>query len=316
MMLSGKHLVVTAAAVLSFLSLYGASDFIIRSDVPLVLLDVSVQDRSGGFVSGLTKENFHVFENGHAQPISVFAGEDVPVTVGILLDESFSMTPKRAQALTAAMTFIQESNPHDEIFVIHFNDTVKFGLPEDTAFTDNRQQLRSALFGVVPQGKTALYDAVEQGLDHLKAGRRDKKTLILISDGGDNASSHSRQDMISKVESSLATIYTIGLFDADAPDRDPGILKRLAKISGGEAYFPPEPSGMVAVCRRIAKDIRARYTIGYPPLSVNGRDTWRHVRVEVSAPNRGKLIARTRSGYRYAGTPELRAEPETGARRQ
>src|SRR6478672_10045342 len=181
---TGKRIMIAAAAVLSFLSLYAASDFIIRSDVPLVLLDVSVQDRSGGFVSGLSKENFHIFENGHAQPVKVFAGEDVPVTVGILMDESFSMTPKRAQALTAAMTFIAESNPNDEVFVIHFNDSVKFGLPKDVPFSDNRQQLRAALFGQMPQGKTALYDAVETGLDHLKSGRRDKKTLIVISDGG------------------------------------------------------------------------------------------------------------------------------------
>src|ERR1051326_9179535 len=253
MMLSGKHLVVTAAAVLSFLSLYGASDFIIRSDVPLVLLDISVQDRSGGFVSGLTKENFHVFENGHAQPISVFAGEDVPVTIGILLDESFSMTPKRAEALTAAMTFIHESNPHDEVFVLHFNDRLKFGLPKNIPFTDDRRMLRDALFGEIPQGKTALYDAVEAGLDHLRLGRRDKKALIVISDGGDNASHATRQEMLAKVESSLATIYTIGLFDVDAPDRDPKILKQLAKISGGVVYFPPQPSEMVSVCRRIAK---------------------------------------------------------------
>jgi Ca-activated chloride channel homolog len=260
---------------------------------------VSVQDRAGGFVSGLTKDNFHIFENGRPQPIRVFAGEDVPVTVGILVDESFSMTPKRAQALTAAMTLIQESNPHDEVFVVHFNDRVKFGLPRETPFSDNRQQLRAALFGEVPQGKTALYDAVETGLEHLALGRRDKKALILISDGGDNASTHTRQDMLAKVESSLATIYTVGLFDADAPDRDPGILKRLAKISGGESYFPADAGGMVPVCRRIAKDIRARYTLGYPPPSANGKEMWRHVRVEVAAPDRGKLVARTRSGYRY-----------------
>jgi VWFA-related protein len=290
---------ILAGAGMSLFRSAADRDFVIHSDVPLVLLDVSVQDRAGGFVSGLKRENFHVFENGRPQQLSAFAGEDVPVTVGILVDESFSMTPKRAQALTAAMTFIQESNPKDEVFVVHFNDSVKFGLPQNVSFSDNRRQLRDALFGVVPQGRTALYDAVSKGLDHLALGRRDKKTLIVISDGGDNASKMTRQEMLTKVESSLATIYTVGLFDPDAPDRDPGILKRLSRISGGVAYFPPQPSEMVGVCQRIAKDIRARYTIGYPPAAVNGKDSWRHIRVEVSAPGRGKLVARTRSGYRY-----------------
>src|SRR5262249_55979741 len=153
---------------------------------------------------GLTRDNFRIFENGRPQQISAFTGQDVPVTVGILVDESFSMTPKRAQAVTAAMTFIQESNPRDEVFVLHFNDSVKFGLQHNLRFSDNRQQLRNALFGVIPQGKTALYDAVEAGLDHLAMGRREKKTLVLISDGKDNASQATRADMLAKVESSLA----------------------------------------------------------------------------------------------------------------
>src|SRR5215467_14561037 len=116
-----------AGAGLSFLLLASDSDYVIHSDVPLVLLDVSVRDRAGGFVSGLNKANFHIYENGRQQPLTVFVGEDVPVTVGILVDESFSMTPKQAQALTAAMTFIHESNPQDEVFVVHFNDRVRFG---------------------------------------------------------------------------------------------------------------------------------------------------------------------------------------------
>jgi Ca-activated chloride channel family protein len=277
----------------------GQSDFTIRSDVRLVLLDVSVKDREGGFVSGLSKENFSVFENGRPQPITVFANGDVPVTAGILVDESFSMRPKRDDVLTAAQTFIEESNPHDEIFVLNFNDRVTRGLPEPTLFSDNIQQLRSALQQGVPQGKTALNDAVVAGLKQLELGRRDKKTLIVISDGGDNASLHKRPEMLNMVEKSTATIYTIGLYDADDPDRDPGILKELARISGGEAYFPKDPSGMVPVCRRIAKDIRSRYTIGYLPPAENGAGSMRHIRVRVSAPGRARLIARTRTSYRY-----------------
>lgn len=277
-------------------------DFTIRSDVRLVLLDVSVSDRRGSSVSRLSKENFQVLENGRPQRISIFAKEDLPVTVGILVDESFSMTPKRNEVLTAAQTFIEESNPHDEVFVLNFNDRVTRGLPEPMLFSDDIQQLRSALHRGVPQGKTALYDAIAAGLEQLKLGRRDKKTLIAISDGGDNASRHKRGEVVDLVERSASTVYTIGLYDREDPDRDPGLLKSLARISGGEAYFPASAAGMVPVCRRIANDIRARYTIGYLPPAQNGAGSLRHIRVRVTAPGRTGLTARTRSIYRYEET--------------
>jgi len=273
------------------------NDFVLHSQVRLVLLDVSVKDSKGGFVSGLSKENFSVFENGRPQNIKVFANDDVPVTLGILVDQSRSMAPKRIQVLVAAEIFVQESNPQDEIFVLHFNDNVKRGLPDDMLFSDNIEQLRSALRKGVPEGKTALNDAVVAGLEQLELGRRDKKTLVVISDGGDNASVHNRLEMLKMVESNIATIYSIGLFDPEDPDRDPGILRHLAKISGGEAYLPSDPSEMVPVCRRIAKDIRTRYTIGYAPPAANG--ALRHIQVRASAPGHGSLLIRTRTSYRY-----------------
>jgi Ca-activated chloride channel family protein len=273
-------------------------DFVIRSEVRLVLLDVSVKDPAGGFVSGLSKDNFAVFENGAAQPITVFAAGDVPVTVGILVDESRSMTPKRADVLSAAETFIVESNRKDEVFVLNFNDSVKRGLPDGVVFSDHLEQLRSALYRGFPQGRTALNDAVADGLKQLELGRRDKKALVVISDGGDNASRHARREILDMVDRNIATIYTIGLFDAGDPDWNPGLLKQLAGISGGEAHFPTDPEGMVAACRGIAKEIRTRYTMGYPPPARNG-GSLRHIRVGVSAPGRSRLIARTRERYRY-----------------
>ena len=273
--------------------------FTLRSEVRLVLLDVSVKDQRGSIVSGLSKENFSVLENGRPQPIAVFDHDDLPVTVGILVDESRSMTPKRSEVLTAAETFIEQSNRRDEIFVLSFNDSVVPGLPRNTLFSDNIQQLRSALHRGAPEGKTALNDAVVDGLRQLELGRQDKKTLVLISDGGDNASKHSRRDMLQMVERSIATIYTVGLFEPDSPDRDPSLLRQLAKISGGEVYFPDSPSEMVPVCRRIAKDIRTRYTIGYSPSAGNGKESLRHIQVHASAPGHGRLVVRTRSSYRY-----------------
>jgi len=271
----------------------------LRSDVRLVLLDVSVKDSKAGFVLGLSKENFTIVENGRLQRITVFDRDDVPVTVGILVDESRSMTPKRSEVLTAAETFIEESNRQDEIFVLNFNDSVVPGLPHNMLFSDNIQQLRSALHRGVPDGKTALHDAVVAGLKQLELGKRDKKTLVVISDGGDNASKHNRRDMLAMVESSIATIYTIGLFEADDPDRDPGVLRQLAKVSGGESYFPSSPSAMASICRLIAKEIRTRYTIGYLPPADNGGGPFRNVNVRVSAPGHGRLFVRTRGSYRY-----------------
>jgi Ca-activated chloride channel homolog len=302
---AARNLIVASAVSFLLPGLLAASpvedqpDYTIRSDVRLVLLDVSVKDREGGFVSGLSRDNFTVSENGRPQPITAFAHDDIPVTVGILVDESFSMTPKRVAVLTAAQTFIEESNPHDEVFVLNFNDKVRRGLPDRVLFSDNVLQLRSALHRGIPEGKTALNDAIVAGLNQLELGRRDKKTLVVISDGGDNASEHKRGEMLDMVERSVATIYTIGLYDADDADRDPGILRELAKISGGEAYFPESPPGMIPVCRRIAKDIRTRYTIGYIPQVENGPGSVRHIRVRVKTQDHRKLSVRTRSSYSY-----------------
>ena len=297
-----KNLIAASAGSLVARPLFADSDQdsnILRSETRLVLLEVSVKDSRGGFVSGLSKENFDIFENGRPQPVTIFDHGDPPITVGILVDESRSMAPKRPAVLTAALTFIAESNPKDEVFVLNFNDDVTPGLESPVLFSDNLEELRAALFRGVSQGRTALYDAVVAGLAQLQLGKREKKTLVLISDGGDNTSKHTRHETLDQVERSTATIYTIGLFDADDPDRDPGILRQLAKISGGEAYFPASPAEMVPTCHRIARDIRACYTLGYvPPAGTSAHDI-RNIRVNASANGHVKLITRTRSSYRY-----------------
>jgi len=273
-----------------------ANEYTILTESRLVLLDVSVQKSGGGRVGGLEKDNFQVFDNGKAMPISVFANHDVPVTVGILVDESLSMRRKRADVIAAARAFIGASNPKDEVFVVNFNENVKFGLPPDMPFSDNIKQLRTALDRGQAQGRTALYDAVIAGLKHLEQGRRDKKTLIVISDGGDNASKATRQQMLDEVSRNFATVYTIGIFDEDSSEKDPSILAKLAKMTGGISYFPATLEGMLPVCWSIAADIRTRYTIGYgPPETETGK---RHkVRVVASAPGMGSLKVRTRTGY-------------------
>jgi VWFA-related protein len=278
--------------------------FVIRSDVNLVLLDVSVKDHDGRIVTGLSQERFRVFENGIAQRITVFANDDVPVTVGILVDESRSMLPNRAEVIAAAEAFIESSNPQDEVFVLNFNDRVSRGLPEGVLFSSDIGQLRAALDRGSPRGKTALHDAVIAGLALLEQGRRGKKALTVISDGGDTASRSSRGEMLNHVEKSIATVYAVGLFAPDGSEEDPGLLRQIAKISGGLAYFPASVAGLAGVCREMAADIRSRYTLGYAPKSINGWGSLRRIQVTATGPNQAKLTARTRTSYHYQEPPD------------
>ncbi len=273
-------------------------NFTIQTTSRLVLLDVSVKDGSGGFVSGLTKDNFKVFENGKLEQINQFSNADNPVTVGIAVDESGSMRPKRPQVITAAWIFIQASNPMDEIFVVNFNEKPRLGLPDDVLFSDNPKQLRAALWQGNPEGRTALYDAIEMSLHQLEFARQAKKTLVVISDGGDNHSTHTQQEVMQDVLSSLTTIYTVGIYDEDDPERNEGVLKSLAQVSGGVFFHPKSLEEIVPICRQIAKDIRARYTIGYIP-SVEGKMV-RHIKVEASSADHPKMIVRTRTKYVFS----------------
>jgi len=271
-------------------------DFKISATVDLVVLDVSVKDKQGGFVSGLNKDDFRVFENGKLQTITQFSNKDQPVTVGLVVDNSGSMAPKRPQVVTAALVFVGASNPLDEMFVLHFNDKVEHGLPDLVLFSDDIQQLRAALWRGPAAGRTALYDAVLAGLHQLDMGRQAKKTLIVISDGGDNISKHTFRDVMDAVLASRATIYTVGIFDQDDPDRNPDVLKKLAQVSGGVAYFPENLDAVLGICRQIAKDIRSRYTLAYAPQDLNHPGA-KHIKVEAVSPDRGKLSARTRTSY-------------------
>ena len=275
-----------------------AQEFTIQTTSRPVLLDVSVKDAAGGFVSGLTKDQFKVFENGKPQEISQFANSDIPVTAGIAVDQSGSMRPKRAQVVTAALVFIQASNPMDEMFVVNFNEKPRRGLPDDVLFSDNVQQLRSALWQGDPEGRTALYDAIEMSLRQLEFGRQAKKTLVVISDGGDNHSKHTFQEVMKDVLSSLVTIYTVGIYDEDDPERNEGVLKNLAHVSGGVFYHPQALEDIVPICRQIAKDIRTRYTIGYVPNAEGKME--RHIKVQAFSPDHPKLIVRTRTSYVFS----------------
>jgi len=274
------------------------NEFTLSTDVDLVILDAGVKDTRGGYVSGLLKENFRVYENGKLQTISHFSNADIPVTVGLVMDNSGSMFSKRDEVSAAALSLVHASNPQDEVFVVNFNDSVRRGLPGDVLFTDNTDMLRGALLNGIPGGRTALYDALAYSLQYLEKGKMDKKTLVVVSDGGDTASVIGFAEVMRRVQQSRATIYTIGIFDDEDADRNPDVLRKLASVSGGE-YFQLEKLEEIApVCRKIASDIRTRYTIAYNPHGVESRDPVHSIKVTASEPSHKKLMVRTRTRYR------------------
>jgi VWFA-related protein len=286
--------------------------FKFSASAKLVLLDVSVKDPNGGAISGLETSNFRVYEDGKLQRITHFAHDDVPVTVGLIIDTSGSMRRKYREVATAAMVFIRASNRDDDVFVVNFSDGVRFGLPGNIAFTDDIERLRAALSRGIPAGRTALNDAVVFSLSHLERGKREKKALVLVSDGGDNNSSHRSEDMMKIVRESRATIYAIGVYDADDPDRNPRMLERLSHVSGGEAFLDVQLSDVSGICRRIASDIRTRYTIGYVPVQAGEGDSLRKIKVVASQSGGPKLLVHTRTSYLLPASPEASVPATSG----
>jgi VWFA-related protein len=273
----------------------------------MVVLTATVRNHKGTPVSGLDKNDFQVYEDGVPQQIKYFSHEDIPVTVGLVVDNSGSMRPKRPEVIAAALAFVHSSNPQDQMFVVNFNEHVSFGLPGSTPFTDQAEPLRVALSRINADGQTALYDAVAAALEHLKAGNRDKKVLIVISDGADNVSKHNLAQIMDMAARSDAIIYTVGLFDPDDPDKNPRVLKQLAKATGGEAFLPESLEEVVPICERIAHDIRNQYTIAYVPTNGNQDGTFRAIQMKSEAPGRGRLVVRTRTGYNAPLRAQLNA---------
>ncbi|MGA2270760.1 MAG: VWA domain-containing protein [Bryobacteraceae bacterium] len=273
-------------------------------DVALVVLHATVSDRQGGFVSDLGERDFEVYEDGVPQSIRLFRNEDIPVTVGLVVDHSTSMRPKLAEVTAAARAFVRSSNREDEMFVVNFNERVSLGLPGAIRFTDSTAELGDAIAATPTGGQTALYDAIAKGLEGLQTGSRDKKVLIVVSDGGDNVSAHSLAEVMKLAGLSSAVIYTVGIFQEEDPDRNPGVLKRLAQATGGEAFFPGQIGDVVAICERIARDIRHQYTIGYVPINLAHDGAYHAIRVLARAQgHHDKLSVRTRTGYIASGEP-------------
>jgi VWFA-related protein len=274
-----------------------ADPYTIRRNADLVVLEATVRDHKGAPVSGLSKENFQVYEDGVLQQIESFSHEDIPVTVGLVVDSSGSMRPKRPDVIAAALAFVHSSNPTDQVFVVNFNEHVSVGLPANMPFTNDAAQLETALSRNVITGMTALYDAIAVALDQLRRGKWDKKVLIVLSDGGDNASKHSLAQIMAMVNQSNALVYTIGIFDETDEDRNPHVLKQLSRASGGEAFFPKSLQGILPICEQIAHDIRSQYTITFIPTNKK-QGTYRTIDVKARETSGGRrLSVITRAGY-------------------
>ncbi len=272
-------------------------DFHIAVNVDLVTLQATVSDRKGRLVPDLSERNFQVYEDGVRQSVRVFRHEDIPVTVGIVVDHSASMGPKLSHVIEAARAFARSSNQHDQLFVVNFNERVSMGLPADESFTDRPDEIDRAILKTRATGKTALYDAIDRALDRLKGGASEKKALIVISDGGDNASALGLPEVLKKAEESTAAIYTLGIFDEEDADQNPDVLRRLARSTGGEAFFPRHLDEVAAICESIARDIRHQYMLGYVSTNVVRTGAYRKIRVSAEADGYGGLRVRTRSGY-------------------
>jgi Ca-activated chloride channel family protein len=287
-------------------------DYVISVETELVVLHVTVTDKNGKPVADLKQNEFRVFEDKVEQQLKVFKREDIPVAVGILVDNSGSMRDKRKGVNAAAMKFVKSSNPADEVFIVNFNEEAFL----DADFTGNPVLLEDALEKIDARGGTAYYDAIDMSLDHLKEkATLDKRVLIAITDGEDNASKTTLEQLVQKVGRSNVMIYTAALLgseDKRAARRAKRALQAISKASGGSAFFPRNPAEVDEMASIIADDIRNQYVLAYTPTNTAKDGTFRRVEVRINAPKRGKLIVRTRSGYYAAGGSSATPASATG----
>ncbi len=271
--------------------------FRLSVDVEMVVLQATVHTKKGNFVNGLRQNSFQLFEDNKLQTLKLFRHSDSPVAVGLIVDNSGSMRRKHAAVLAAAKAFTRSSNQKDELFVVNFNEQVILGLPHTRLYSADSRELARALPATVGGGKTALYDALEVGLQRVRELKQDKKALIVITDGGDNASTHTVAQVMNDFMAADVMIYTIGLFDKNDLDSNPGVLNQMAEATGGQSFYPKKPAQAVSSCKLIAKTIRSQYTLGYSPTDTSHNGAFRTLQLKVTSPRRVPLVARTRSGY-------------------
>jgi VWFA-related protein len=272
--------------------------FVITKQVEEVVLHATAMDDKNHLITTLDKGAFSVFENNQPQTITSFRHEDVPVAMGIVIDNSGSMREKRDKVNKAALNLVRSSNPQDQVFVVNFNDEYYL----DQAFTSDINKLREALEKVEARGGTALYDAIVASSDYMKKNARlQKKVLFVVTDGEDNASRESLEEAVRRLqEENGPTVYAIGLLGEEKARRARRALETIAQRTGGIAFLPRTLDEVDEISRTVAHDIRNQYTIGYKPSTPKSAGGYRAIRVEAHAKGYNKLVVRTRSGY-YPG---------------
>ncbi len=280
--------------------------FVFRKQVDEVVLHATVVDDKQRIVTSLDKGDFNVYENGSPQTITSFRHEDIPVAMGIVVDNSGSMREKRQKVNAAALNLVRASNSNDEVFIVNFND--EYYLDQD--FTSNINKLKAGLEKIETRGGTALYDAVVASADHLKKeGKLEKKVIFVVTDGEDNESAETLEQAVRRLQGDGGpTVYAIGILEGEEhPKHAKRALQIMSERTGGLAFFPKTLDEVDAISRSVAHDIRTQYTIGYKPTTPKNQGGYRQVKVDARSRSYGKLTVRTKSGY-YAG-----AEPASGA---
>jgi len=301
-------LALAPAVVISMGALWAQKDqAVFRTDTREVVCHTTVVDKNGHLITNLGQEAFTVYENGVQQPIKVFRREDVPVSLGLIIDNSGSMRDKRAKVESAALTLVKDSNPEDEVFIVNFNDEAFLDNPHGKSFTSDIKEMEEALTRIDSRGGTAMRTAIRMSIDHLKEkAHKDKKVLVTVTDGNDNASAITLENLVKASQQSEVLIYGIGLLGEEErreAQRAQRALKALASATGGDVYFPKDTSEVEKIAHQVARDIRNQYTIAYSPTNTAMDGTFRQIKITVKAT--GNPTVRTRSGY-YA-TPDQAA---------
>ena len=271
------------------------------SETKLVILPVTVSDKNGKLVPNLPQSAFKVLENGAEQPIKIFRREDVPVSLGIIIDNSGSMRDKRVKVETASADLVKNSNPQDEVFVVNFNDEAFLDVP----FTNDIKKLEQGLARIDSRGGTAMRDAISMSIDYMKeTGKKEKKVLLVVTDGNDTASTGTLEKVVAKAQRSEILVYAIGLLNEEErreAKKAKRALDEMTTASGGLSYYPKDLTDVDKIALQVAHEIRNQYTIGYTPTLQALDGSFRSIKVMVSGAGRSALV-RTRTGY-YA-TPE------------
>lgn len=271
----------------------------ININVEMALVNVTVADRQGHTVDGLDKQNFKIYEDGVEQKISAFSSEDVPISIGVLFDVSGSMANKIDRARGAAIEFLRAANPRDEFFLVSFNDHAEL----TSQFTPSIEELQSRIMFASPEGRTALFDAIYLGLSQMRAAKNSKRALLIISDGVDNHSRYSDNDVRNFLREADCQLYAIGIFDINHMGRKSQarygwmLLSELTEMTGGRVFPVASLSDLPRVASTIGMELRSQYVLGYKPSDTRHNGNWRKIKLKLKCEGQPHLKAYAKAGY-------------------